>query len=109
MLELRRARAMDALQFVEMLAVDFGVRAEKIEMCAQRLPLAFGLRLLLRDLMALTLMNVKDIYLQILGPSRHVGEYSCPFAQLSDHVAADVAREDRARERVLEQDLDHLM
>jgi len=99
----------NAFEFVEVLAVDFGVRAQEVEMCAERLPFALRLRLLLRNLVALTLVNMKDLYFQVLGPACHVGEYSCPLAQLSDHVAADVAREDRARERVLEQDLDHFM
>src|SRR5690348_12576172 len=91
-----------------MLSVDFRVRTEEVEMSAERLPFTFGLGLLFSYLVALTFVNVKHIYLQVLGSARHVGEHGGPLAELADHVAANIAGKDRARKRVLEQDLDHL-
>jgi hypothetical protein len=58
--------------------------------------------------MALAFVNVKNVDLQVLGPARQIREDGRPLAQVPDHVTADVAREHRARERVLEQDLYHL-
>src|SRR5688500_3981708 len=102
------AGAVDTLQLFEVLAVDFGIRAEEVEVCAQRLPFARRLQLLLRPLVALALVNVKDVDLHVLGPAREIRENGRPLAQVTDHAAADVAGEDRARERVLEQDPNHL-
>jgi hypothetical protein len=97
-----------ALQLVEVLAIDFGIRTEEVEVCAQRLPFALRLRLLLCQLVALALMNVKNFDLHVLGALRQISEHCSTFAQIPDHVAADIAVKDRARERILEQDLYHL-
>lgn len=106
--ELRRPGAVNTLQLVELLAVDFGVRAEEVEVRSERLPFALGLGLLFRDLVALALVNMKNLDLEILGSPRHIGENRRALAEVSDHVATHVAGEHRARERVFEQDLDHL-
>ncbi len=108
-LQSRGTRPVNALQLVEMLAVHFRVCTKEVEVCAERLPFTLRFRFLLGYLVALTLVNMKDLYLQVLGPARHIGEHSRPLAQLTNHVAANVAGKDRARERVLEQDLDHLL
>ena len=105
---LRGARTVYALQLVEVLAVDVGVRAEEVEMCAQRLPFALRLRPLLGELVALALVNVKNFDLHVLGALRQIREHGSPFAEVTDHVAADIAVKDRARQRILEQDLYHL-
>ena len=102
------ARAVNPLELVELLPVHFGIRAEEVQMRTQRLPLALGLDFLLCQLVTLPFMDVKNLDLHVLGALRQVGEHGSSLAEIPDHVAADIATEDRARQRVLEQDFYHL-
>jgi hypothetical protein len=77
-------------------------------MRAERLPFALRGHLLLDQLVAFPFVDVKHVDFRVLHPARQIGEDGSPLAQVSDHVAADVASENRTRERILEQDLDHL-
>jgi hypothetical protein len=53
-------------------------------------------------------MNVKNVDLHVLGASCKIREDGGPFGEVPNHVATDVTAEDGARQRILEQDLDHL-
>jgi hypothetical protein len=106
--ELCGARAVYALELVQLFAVDLSVRAEEVQMCAQRLPLAFLLHLLLRELVALPLMHMKNVDLHVFASAGQIGEDSSALSEVPDHVTANVAAENRARQRILEEDLDHL-
>ena len=99
---------MYALQLIELLAVNFGVSAEEVEVRAQGLPLAFRLHSLLGQLMAFAFVNMKNVDFHVLAPARQIREDGCPLTEVADHVAANVAAEDRARKRILDQDLYHL-
>ena len=103
------ARAVNALQFIELLSIHLGIRAEEVEMGAQRLPLTFLLHLLFGELVALTFVYMKHVYLHVLAPAWQVCEYRRPLGEVPDHVAAYIAAEDGAGERVLEQDLNHCL
>src|SRR6478672_1859456 len=103
-----RAGSVNPLQLVELFAVHFGVRAQEVQVCTKRLPLALGRHLLFCKLVALTFMDMKDIDLHVFGPARQIRKYCGAFAEVADHVATDVTAEDGARQRILEQDLDHL-
>jgi hypothetical protein len=105
--ELSCASAVNALQFIELLAVYLGIRAEKVEVCTQWLPLTFLLHFLLGELVALAFVYMKDVDLHVLAPAWQVGKHSRPFGEVPDHVTAYIAAEDGAGERVLEQDLNH--
>jgi len=97
-----------ALQLIEVFAVDFGVRAEKVEVRPKRLPFALLLYFLLGHLVAFAFVNMNDFNLHVLASARQISEDCGPLAEVPDHVAADIAAEDRARQRILEQDLYHL-
>jgi hypothetical protein len=96
------------LQLVELFAVHFGVRTQEVQVRTKRLPLALGGHLLFCELVALTLMDMKDIDLHVFGPARQIRKDCGAFAEVANHVATDVTAEDGARQRILEQDLDHL-
>ena len=99
---------MDTFQLVELLAVDFDVRAEEVEVCPERLPLAFLFHLLLSQLVAFAFVNMNDIDFHVLTSARQIGEDRGPLAEVPYHVTADIAADDGARQRILEQDLYHL-
>jgi hypothetical protein len=105
---LRGARAVYALQLFQLLSVHLGVGAQKVEVCAQRLPLAFLLQFLLCELMALSFVHMEHVDLHVFGPAWQVGKDRGAFTELANHVAANVTAEHGAGERILEQDLYHL-
>lgn len=97
-----------ALQLLEVLAVNFRIGTEEVKVCAQWLPLALRLHLLFGQLVAFAFVNVQNVDLHVLRPAWQIRENGSPLTEIPDHVAANVAVEDRARQRVLEQDLYHL-
>jgi hypothetical protein len=105
---LRRSRAVYPLKFFELLAVDFGVRTEEIEVRPQRLPLALLLHFLLGKLVAFAFMDMKNVDLHVFAPARQIREHSGPLAEVTNHVTANVTAEHGAGKRILEQDFDHL-
>jgi hypothetical protein len=100
--------AVDSFQLFQVLAVDFRIRTKEVEVRAQRLPLALLLHLLFSELVAFAFVNVKDFDLHVLAPARQIRENGSPLAEVADHVAADVAAEHGAGQRILEEDLYHL-
>ena len=105
---LRGPRAVYALKLLELFTVDFRIGAKEVEMRAQGLPLALLLYLLLGELVALAFVNMKNLDLHVLTPAWQIRENRGALTEIPNHIAANVTTEDGARERILEQDLNHL-
>ena len=100
--------SMYSLEFLELLAVDLGVRAQEIKVSTQRLPFALLFQFLLGELVAFAFVDMKNVDLHVFAPARQIRKNRGTLAEIADHVAANITAEHGAGKRILEQDLDHL-
>jgi len=104
---LRGARAVKLFQLVELFRIDLDVRAEEVQMCSERLPLALPVEAALGELIALAFVHMKHIDLLVFLAAWEIEKDSRALADVADHVAADIATEDWAGQCLLEQYLYH--